>query len=83
MFCLHSHRFSLFFWDTLPHVQKLRNSQQVVEGVCALLYADLLIKFLNISVKSLQRQKNIICPYSEDVNAKIINTFTVQSTNGR
>jgi hypothetical protein len=77
------HRFSVFFWGNLPNILKLGNSQQVVENVCALLYADLLIKFLNTSVKSLQRQKHIICPYSEDINSKIINTFTVQSPNGR
>lgn len=62
---------------------KLGNSQQVVEGVCALVYADLLIKFLNISAKSLQRQKYVICPYSEDINSKIINTFTLQTPSGR
>jgi hypothetical protein len=58
-------------------------SEQVLEGVCALLYADLLIKFLNTSLKSLQKQKNIICPYSEDINFKIISTFTMKSASGR
>lgn len=75
--------FSKFFWDTLPNMLKFGNNQQVVEGVCALVYADLLIKFLNISVKSLQRQKYVICPYSEVINSKIINTFTLKSPNGR
>ncbi|GFG30020.1 hypothetical protein Cfor_00612 [Coptotermes formosanus] len=75
--------FSVFFWETLPSMLKLGNSQQVVEGVCALVYADLLIKFLNISAKSLQRQKYVICPYSEDINSKIINTFTLQTPSGR
>ncbi|KDR22974.1 DNA-directed RNA polymerase I subunit rpa49 [Zootermopsis nevadensis] len=75
--------FSSFFSQTLPNVLQLGSSQPVIESVCALLYADLLIKFLNTSLKSLQKQKNIVCPYSEDVNSKIINTFTVQSPHGR
>lgn len=75
--------FSLFFWETLPNLLNIGNSEQVLEGVCALLYADLLIKFLNTSVKSLQKQKNVICPYSEDINFKIISTFTMKSASGR
>lgn len=62
---------------------ELSNKQQVVEGVCGLVYADLLIKFLNISVKSLRSKKFAICPFSEKINSKIINTFTLQSPSGR
>jgi hypothetical protein len=58
------------------------NSEQVLEGVCALLYADMLIKFLNTPVKNLKKLKNVICPYSEDINSKIISTFTMKSANG-
>jgi hypothetical protein len=58
--------------------------QEAVEGVCALMYSDSLIKFLKIPAKCLQRKKNVtICPYSKDIDSKIINTFTVQSPNGR
>jgi hypothetical protein len=59
------------------------NNQQVVEGVCGLMYADLLIKFLNIHTRNLKGQKRAICPYSEEINSKIINTFTLQSKAGR
>jgi len=62
---------------------KLSNSQQVVEGVCGLLYAELLIKFLNIPIKNLHRQKSGICPFSEEINSKIMNAFTLQSPTGR
>ena len=62
---------------------KLGDSQQVVEGVCGLLYAELIIKFLNIPIKSLQRQKCTICPFSEEINSKIMNTFTLHSPTGR
>jgi hypothetical protein len=62
---------------------KLGDSQQVVEGVCGLLYAELLIKFLNIPIKNISRQKCPVCPFSEEINSKIMNTFTLQSPNGR
>ena len=59
------------------------DSQQVVEGVCGLLYAELIIKFLNIPIKTLRRQKPSVCPFSEEINTKIMNTFTLQSPTGR
>jgi hypothetical protein len=62
---------------------KLSDRQQVVEGVCGLLYAELIIKFLNIPIKNMHRQKYAICPFSEEINSKIMNTFTLQSPNGR
>ena len=77
------HRYSEFFWEALPNMLKLGDNQQVVEGVCGLLYAELLIKFLNVPIKKLQRQKCYICPFSEEINSKIMNTFTLQSQNGR
>jgi len=62
---------------------KLGDNQQVVEGVCGLLYAELLIKFLNIPMKNLQRQKHALFSFSEEITAKIMNTFTLQSPTGR
>jgi hypothetical protein len=59
------------------------NNQQAVEGVCGLIYADLLIKFLNIHIRILKGQKRAICPFSEEINSKIINTFTLNSPTGR
>jgi hypothetical protein len=62
---------------------ELGDSQQVVEGVCGLLYAELIIKFLSIPMKKLQRQKSLIFPFSEEISTKIMNTFTLQSPTGR
>jgi hypothetical protein len=62
---------------------KLGDSQQVVEGVCGLLYAELLIKFLNIPMKILQRRKHALSSFSEEITSKIMNTFTLQSPTGR
>jgi hypothetical protein len=61
----------------------LSDKQQVVEGVCGLLYAELIIKFLKIPIKNLHRRKYAICPFSEEINSKIMNTFTLQSPTGR
>jgi hypothetical protein len=62
---------------------KLGDSQQVVEGVCGLLYAELIVKFLTVPIKNLHSQKYVICPFSEEINSKIVNTFTLQSPTGR
>jgi hypothetical protein len=62
---------------------ELGDSQQVVEGVCGLLYVELLIKFLNKPMKNFQRQKHAVCPFSEEINSKIMNTFTLKSPTGR
>jgi len=62
---------------------KLSDSQRVVEGVCGLLYAEQIIKFLSIPIKKIHRQKVPICPFSEEISTKIINTFTLQSPTGR
>jgi len=62
---------------------ELGDNQQVVEGVCGLLYAELIIKFLNVPIKKLHRQKFPICPFSEEINTKIMNTFTLHSPTGR
>jgi hypothetical protein len=75
--------YSEFFWKTLPNMLELGDNQQVVEGVCGLLYAELIIKFLNVPIKKLHRQKFPICPFSEEINTKIMNTFTLHSPTGR
>jgi hypothetical protein len=62
---------------------KLNDSEEVVKGVCGLLYAELIIKFLNIPIRKLHSQKYGFCTFSEEINSKIMNTFTLEAPNGR
>ncbi|XP_069668742.1 uncharacterized protein Polr1E isoform X2 [Periplaneta americana] len=75
--------FSPFFWHCISKISDTGNSKQLLERFCLLLYADNLIKFLRTNMKLLRRQRFMICPYSEDISKKIMDTFSFDTPSGR
>lgn len=48
-----------------------------------LLYAECLLKFISMGYKDLRKKNVVICPESQSLNNRILETFTVSSDSGR
>ncbi|XP_046820794.1 uncharacterized protein LOC124425058 [Vespa crabro] len=61
----------------------LKSDPDNIKKVALLLYIETVSKWLNIPIKDAKKRGINICPYSEEVNSHIIETYSIQSYSGR
>ncbi|KAL2720866.1 DNA-directed RNA polymerase I subunit RPA49-like [Vespula squamosa] len=61
----------------------LKSDPDNIKKVTLLLYIEAVAKWLNMPIKDAKKRGINICPYSEEVNSHIIETYSIQSYSGR
>lgn len=61
----------------------LKSDPDNIKKVALLLYIEAVAKWLNMPIKDAKKRGINICPYSEEVNSYIIETYSIQSYSGR
>lgn len=75
-----NYRKSTFFKHTLKFIQ---SDPDNVNKVALLLYMEMINAWCDLLSKDVKKRDVVVCPFSEEVNQHIIDTYSVPSTNGR
>lgn len=71
---------SKFFTRTLKY---LKSDPDKVKKAALLIYIQAVATWLEMPIKNAKKRVVDICPYSEEINNYVVNTYSVQSAHGR